>query len=297
MQLIEKMNNKEQDFLKIWNASDKDIQLSLSKSFLNNYKDLNYLYTINTIGVKYTYGYSLLHIACFNRNIKLIRFLLNKGIDVNLNIDGGTALHKIITDLGKIENKYEIINLLLNAGTNLDFIYKNTWYPQTCFLAAIHYADMRVVEMLNDSNSSSCFDSEIFKKRALLTACHNNVDFNVFLYCIEKYPDFETLDEDNGTLLFNVYSDVRKTKRILEYKKVNINHVNNEGNSALHNSVENEISNFIDGGYGMNNKNSLLLYQNGININLRNNENETAYDLAIDYGGVELAEKWYDFLK
>ncbi len=28
-----------------------------------------------------------------------------------------------------------------------------------------------------------------------------------------------------------------------------------------------------------------------------NNENETAYDLAIDYGGVELAEKWYDFLK
>lgn len=291
------MTNQEQEFIEIWNASDKDVQLSLTKSFIYKYNDLNYLYIRNSLGLKNPSGNSLLHIACFHRNIELIRFLIDKGIDVNLNIDGITALHSLITGLGRIENKYEMISLLLKAGTNLDFIYTNTWYPQTCFLAAIHYGDMRVVEMLNDSNSDSCFDSISFKKRALLTACLNQVDFNIFKYCIENYPDFETLDEENGTLLFNVYSDVRKTKRILEYNKVNINHVNNERNSALHISVENEISNFIDGGYNMDNKNSLLLYQNGIDKNLRNNYNETAFDFAVDYGGIKLAEKWYDFIK
>lgn len=88
------------------------------------------------LGAKTTFKEAnLLSNAGYNAKIDSVRWLLNKGEDANFSFDdtGENALHYTISNTDKIEERVEIVKILIRAGTDVN---KKTiaGKPTLCFM-------------------------------------------------------------------------------------------------------------------------------------------------------------------
>lgn len=89
--------------------------------------------SLDTLNRRNSKGYSLLHLACFQDDIKTIQMLIDLGVDTDFDsINGQCALNAIVK-----ENK-ECINLLLECGVQFDakLVTKIQQMPQ--YISSLH---------------------------------------------------------------------------------------------------------------------------------------------------------------
>ncbi|XP_060518374.1 putative ankyrin repeat protein RF_0381 isoform X2 [Cylas formicarius] len=89
----------------------------------NNFKVVKLLIEAGTaLNVRDEHGYTPLMLACSRKNLSIIRLLLSKGADINAmsHIDGRTALHVCVQDVRVPANIYDLLELLINHGANMN---------------------------------------------------------------------------------------------------------------------------------------------------------------------------------
>jgi ankyrin repeat protein len=207
---------------------------------------------------------------------KLLVKKFNKVIKILLNLFRDNENKKDYFDYLRIfsvyyENK-EIVQFLIDNNFDINLNDKNGLIPLT--IATICGYDEIVKILLQ------CKDIELNKKDRGMTALMYAVKYNnetIMNLLLENNADINILSDEGNNLLF--YASINDNNKIFEQllPKFNVNHQNDLGNTTLITATNN--SNKIK-------MQKLLEY--GADVNIRNNKEFSALDIAVLLGDIEL---------
>lgn len=110
-------------------------------------------------------GGSILMNMCYRGQKDIVAELLNKGADVNMKHEAGTALMKAIS--GDSENKLEIVKILLNAGADVNLKNEN---GEHALITAAWDANAEIMKILLEKGADPDIQDTYWGYTALLRA-------------------------------------------------------------------------------------------------------------------------------
>ncbi len=211
------------------------------------------------------------------RLLAILNWLLLGGADPNLPASGiEYPLHKACQSRGEFEK----IKILIKNGANVNVVNENGDTPfhsllKSGFIGEGKVRKTEINKLLKSSKllieaGANCsikgeYDKTVSDYAAMwkyweILAILPYIENTALLHCDQYYGE-----------------NSLKTLKLLLTKKLNINHTDKNGNTALHISSANGIRPYVE-----------LLLQSNIDISLRNNQNKTALDLATEYNRKEI---------
>lgn len=152
----------------------------------------------------------LLHIACLNGNIEMLKILIGYGCDVNeVDIDGRLPAHLAIQT-----NHLECLKILYQSNAKFDIrSYKNS----TIFSYAVGEGNIEIVKYLLEIGMSKYINDEI--KPPLCLAVHWNY-IDIIKLLLENNADINIKDGLGNTPLIDtiINGNYDTTMILLEYK-------------------------------------------------------------------------------
>ena len=220
-----------------------------------------------------------LSIAVANNNLKVVRYL----IQLNIDLENKNILEQTPLNIACVNGNLEIVNLLLKNECNYNSydIKKNS-----CLINAVISNNIDIIEVL----SSYCVEVNHVNEdgnTALLLACKNTThnSYSIISYLIE-YLDANLLMVDKNSndllMILSKYNNISVFKYVLskmmDYGH-DINRKNNDNDTVL--LINTELNNqlYIE-----------LIIENGGNIRIKNDVNESCLSIAVSRGYYELSK-------
>jgi ankyrin repeat protein len=176
-------------------------------------------------------GWSLLHYAVYYNQIDAVKFLSEKGANVNItDAQGYTPL------LFALEyNNKDIINVLVDSGANMNILNNRGDTPLSY---ALHYRYFNILELLLEKGADVNFADARGNTLLALAVYHDNKDMvNFFL---DQDADTEIPDKNGSTPLIQaaLYGQTEIAKLLIE-KGADIDAFDNRGSTALVVAIKN----------------------------------------------------------
>lgn len=245
--------------------------------------DMNFIHT-----EKDENGWILLHHAAEQGSVDAMRYLIERGSDVNARTNTGyTPLYIAIetgvfsTDIAELLithgadvgsllhkavllNKINLVNDALPGCTDINLKDK---FGNTALHHAVAIQNREIVEMLLKSGADvNCYDN--YLTTPLHAVCADNATMLIDLI-LEAGADIEAEDYNGRTAIIfaagNAYKEGVET--LIRYQ-ANLNHQDNFGNTALHYAFENSETEIAQ-----------LLIQAGADTTLQNEDGAQPFDL------------------
>lgn len=193
--------------------------------------------------------------ACATGNIDLIELLIDNGADVNCN-DGFTPLS--ITYNGKVDNWYEISQILIDNGASLDYITEYSGGKSSVLQDIVHKRAGAALPGYIPEN-----EEEVIKafKYALENINHDNVDWRLVLQ--------HSVSNDR----------IKIVKLLLDQKYCNVNDTEETGMTALMFAARDSTPEMVQ-----------FLLDYGADKSMKCSDGKTAYDYAVEFGKEQIAE-------
>ncbi len=188
----------------------KNGDLKQFKTLLQNGADIN---------SKNAKGLSPIHIASFSGSYEIVRFMIERGVNINAEVGGWTPL-----EIAFAQNHRELAKLLLEAGSGfLD--------------AAKKGEEQQIKNILKNGVDVNIKDKEGW------TALHQaafNGHIKIAKYLIQKYADVNAKEVDGWTplMLASVNGHTKLVKLLIE-KGADVNAINVDGWTSLHGAAVN----------------------------------------------------------
>ncbi|GHU77759.1 hypothetical protein FACS189462_0470 [Spirochaetia bacterium] len=234
----------------------------------SNYKKTEKLirkgYTINEVGGSLYVTTTPLIQAVYTKNIDMIKLLVENGADVNLIAEMSTPLQSAIWT----EN-YDNIKYLLDHGADVHFTKERFTLP-------LNYAVIYTIQKDNELNE---INKDIIQLLLSYGADINGLDYSGDSSLFVSFDRHHELNTDIPDYLIQIGA--------------NINLQDKQGNSILHKAI-----------YNRNNYSIKYILENGGDIEIKNNNNQTPLEYAYSLKGTILAwdndeiinilEEWYE---
>ncbi len=218
-------------------------------------------------------GRTALHLAVENGHTDMVQVMLDKGIDVNLTVDGPREAGMTALHLACAKGLVDMVRLLLAAGADDTMKTHKGETPAHCVLLGKGYdrynrhdierqaAVLQCLEHLDipDENGTTPLQLVTYFTRELLP---------LFL---ERGVDVNRADLDGVTVLMR-NTDKDMAKELLR-AGADINRTDNQGNTALHYALE-------SGAEG----DARYLIRKGADYNHPNNQGKTPVQIAVEKG-------------
>jgi ankyrin repeat protein len=178
----------------------------------------------------------LSELQSFDININSIKQLLKQGVNPNIQ---HPHLFKIITNIMKLKNGYDILDLLLQYKLNpnlIDYIKHNSLLHE-----AINLMDIRIIKKLLEYNANINIQNAKLQTplfRAIFIVIQNNISSKVYLPIIQLLlenganPNLAAIDQIT-TLHLAAMSNLLDIIKLLLKFNVNVNIIDEEGYTAL----------------------------------------------------------------
>lgn len=233
-------------------------------------------------------GWILLHHAAEHGAIDIMKFLIEKGCDVNAKSNTGyTPLYIAIetgmfstdmarllithgAEVGSSLHKAVLLNdiqLVKEALSETADINKKDNFGNTALHHAVAIQNSEIVNLLLTYQADiDCYDN--YLTTPLHAVCADNATDLISLV-LEAQPDLEAEDYNGRTaIIFAAGNAFKEGVLLLLKKKVNIDHQDNFGNTALHYAFENSEIEIAQ-----------LLIQAGADTTLLNEDGHQPFDL------------------
>ncbi|AGJ98552.1 Ankyrin repeat domain protein [Wolbachia endosymbiont of Drosophila simulans wNo] len=211
---------------------------------------------------------TLLHVAIIYSNLKIVRALLEKGIDVNIE---GTFNETPLHGAARVDN-FEIVKALLENGANVnakgDFGY-------TPLHLAVEHDHLEIVKYLIENKADINAKSNFSYTPLHLAVKHGHLE--IVKYLVENKADINVKDKSNTTPLY--YADASghlETLNAILKNIADINAKDHYDNTLLHTAASDGKLRMVE-----------ALLENGADINARNHYNFTPLHSAIENGQIE----------
>ncbi|UCE40399.1 MAG: ankyrin repeat domain-containing protein [Candidatus Aminicenantes bacterium] len=215
-----------------------------------------------------------LEMAAQTGQIEIVKYLLEKGADVNLNRGGATALHMAALYGGKTE----LITLLLEAGADIN---AKTGDGVTPLNLAVIGKQKDIAELLLDKGGEMNLENQNFTQLLYISAsCGIKRIADIAL---KKEVDF-LFRTGNGDTMLHAASEggMSELARLLLSKGVNMEAANIYGQTPLHIAARGGYKNIVE-----------LFLKNNADINVKTKDGKTPYHYAKEKGHNDIV----DFLK
>lgn len=205
---------------------------------------------------------NLLHHASQKGHSNLIEFLIEKGIDVNsLDKRGRTPLY-----LSCLDRQLNSARTLISKGADIDISGEHNPLD---IASSNSYEGTEIVELLLENNANVNQICRGTKVTPLMGALHQTKTKALkLLLNAGANPNHIDINGDSPLGRVSEHEFPEHVNLLLEFKG-NINYQNSSGNSALHLAVKRRNRKVIE-----------VLVSNGIKIDLKNANGETAKDIA-----------------
>ena len=242
------------------------------KELLN--KDPTLIYTKKD-GSRYT----ILHCAVSSGSLELVKFLIDRGANVNVRSDCGYTVLHYAADTGSLK----LVKFLIDKGAIVSNV-KTDW-GDTVLHEAAESGSLELVKFLTDKGLD-INNKNVFRETPLHRAVGSqNRSSEVAKFLIDMGTDVNVKDSDGETALGIAVeytsSKIYKKRISMEVIKLLVDkgsNVNNKswkyGNTVLHNAV----------GLGGSIEVIRYLIDKGARINVKNNKGYTVLDCAIQSG-------------
>lgn len=269
-----------------YKAHDKSIEFPKAADLSEALKisDLNFIMNYHGgLEEKDEEGQTPLMIACKGSFPDVVEYLVNKGVDINIeNNNGGTAL-----SISVVRGDASNVRTLLNAGATSDDRYKRILYRALEFgnneiLLLLIDKDVDYYGRNNDGNTileaaTSYLGSALIKTTENLEAVRILVE--------EVKIDVNTKNESNGNTAIFTAAETGSIN-VLKYlikKGANVNELNKKGYNALLHTVHRHKHGMINGEPKLDSDdiyNSLkFLIDSGIDISVLDENSQSSYEL------------------
>ena len=239
------------------------------------------LATVNVLLMKYPKliditnkdGYNPLHCACLKGKKDIVKFLLDKGADINKS--SVTGAYDSALDLAAGSGQKEVVELLISRGADINA--KNNLGSTPIGSAAVN-GDRDIVELLLDKGADI---KEIGEERLLSYAIYSGSAETVELL-ISKGIDINMKKDDGTTLLHEAAGDGKK--EVVEFlisKGADIKAMDKEDRSVLIYAVRSGSGETVE-----------LLLSKGLDINAKDCHGKTSLHEA-----VSIREKQMEIIK
>jgi ankyrin repeat protein len=254
--------------------------------------------------------------ACCNSNLELVKLLLSKGADPNIqDTYFNTPLIYVCNDYEN-DNTKNIVKMLIESGSNLDI---QDYYGKTALMLSVEYGNYDICKMLIESGSNINI-CDLEKRSSLMIACEYFHE-NIIQLLLENgaNPDLSTDDGKTALLFVTEKESEEMVSLILSYsrnKKELINKHYEENRNPLTMSQFHQKNNilkiFIDNGADVNVKNIygftpliqaclqrdleivLKLIQTGVDINMKSDSGLNSLMTASINGNEDIVKTLID---
>ena len=138
-------------------------------------------------------GYSLLKLAIQNNDENILRFLVDKGADINAKgFNGNSSLH-----LALLNDKLEIVRFLVDKGADINSEDK---YGNSLIHISVKYGKLEIVRFLID-NKYVDVNSKNSKGDSLLHIAVLHDEFEIVQFLVDKVADINAQDSEGYTAL------------------------------------------------------------------------------------------------
>jgi ankyrin repeat protein len=227
-----------------------------------------------------------LHYAIIFKKWDIMNDILKTNLNINYkDIDGNTALHLFINNIGKTDklDYVDIIDKMLQNNININ-ITNNL--GQSILHIAIEKNNIDIIKYLIEKNININGQTTYEHYTPILIATINNY-FDICKILLDSNANVENQDIYGNTVLN--YAILNKSKELINlyYDKVNINLVNISG--------QNSINLFFNNDYDLNklDEYQFRYFLNKSNLNIQNNEGKTTLYYLISNN---VWEKYIDIL-
>ncbi len=171
-------------------------------------------------------GYSPLHSAARMGLIEIVKFFIEKGIDINTaNLWGTTPLH-YACEWGRAE----IIEVLIQSGADIDVKDKKGWTP---LRRAVYRGNKEMTELLLDRGAELNFEESEYN--SILHEAADSGYEKLVSMILDKNADIYSLNKRGGTLLHSaVYGGLKNLTELLLKRDFRIEEKNDYGMTPLH---------------------------------------------------------------
>jgi ankyrin repeat protein len=201
------------------------IKWKLIKRLLTDKDENNktYNYIKKNINLISKFGYTLLSSASLDKEVEVVKLLLDHDADPNVNLSNGlTALHNA--------NHEYIVHLLADKGGKINKKDRN---GNTPLMLACYRGDKNVVFAMIESGAYLNEKNNEGITPLMIAAKNNNVKIIDIL--IKNLANINLTDkEGNSAFIWASKEKSFDAIRFLYYKGININHQNNLGNTGAH---------------------------------------------------------------
>jgi ankyrin repeat protein len=227
-------------------------------------------------------GSTALHHAARLGYLDGVKFLIDKGADVNVVNNDGYGYTPLAVNILKEEPDKDIIKFLLEKGAKIEYTGA-TGYDMSILLIALTEDVSEVAELLVDAGANvNVVDptDEGNDDTPLMIAIRKDFDDSLIRKLIEKGADVNAANMDDDTPLLELMHSKEprlEIARLLLEKGAGVNVINDEGKSPLIFATINEQVDLVK-----------LLLEKGADKDVEDEDGKTARDYAEESGNAEL---------
>jgi ankyrin repeat protein len=182
--------------------------------------------------------------AYLRQNLELINILINSGADLNItNKNGEHSLHIAILSDYK-NNMFDIIKLLIEKGVDLNIISTLSGYnPLT---TSINKKNIEVAKLLIEKGANIDFQNDNGISPLMVAIAGNLYELIKLLIYLNVNIDNKTIDGDTPLIFAVKYKNPVDIINLLLEKGADPSIKNNDGNNALYYAIQNKNKDIIN---------------------------------------------------
>lgn len=262
-------------------AEQKELITALKQKDTNKVEELAKK-GINSSTINYHRCTTVLDFIVSHEDLAILKYLVEKeGKDIVNKVDryGETVLHTAISC-----NRREIIEYLLENGANINKMREEKKLSALC--NAARYCDISMVKSLLEQSSPETVENideirDCWEKTMLHHAAKGD-NIEVVKYLVEeKRANVNAVDRNRMSVLHDSVKSMKVMRYLIEERRADINTINKDGMSILHNAVANGSMEAI----------RYLIEEKKIDVNVRSKRRSTPLHLAISAVNEDCVER------